>query len=130
MKIEWLRFAQPLFLLNPQSIPLVQTGKAIMKNEIDISEALRHKPFMKICMIAACVIFCLYIISSFVFGMAKIRPYLPLCLVIMGCFFAAAGIYCLWIGARRSGLKILLASIIMFGLAVVVYVWRQYLLAL
>lgn len=87
MKIERLRFAQPLFRLNPQSIPLVQTGKAIMKNEIDTSEALRNKPFMKICMIAACVIFCLYIISSFVFGMAKIRPYLPLCLVIMGCFF-------------------------------------------
>lgn len=63
-----------------------------MKNEIDSSEALRNKPFMKICMIAACIIFCLYILSSFVFGMAKIRPYLPLCLMIMGCFFAAAGI--------------------------------------
>lgn len=99
-----------------------------MKNEIDTSEALRNKPFMKICMIAACVIFCLYIISSFVFGMAKIRPYLPLCLVIMGCFFVAAGIYCLWIRERRSGLKILLVSIILFGSAVVVYVWRQYLL--
>lgn len=69
-------------------------------------------------------------LSSFVFGMAKIRPYLPLCLVIMGCFFTVAGIYCLWIGARRSGLKILLTSIIVFGLAVVVYVWRQYLLEL
>lgn len=86
MKIERLRFAQPLFRLNPQSIPLVQIGKAITKNEINTTEALRNKPFMKICMIAACVIFCLYIISSFVFGMAKIRPYLPLCLVIMGCF--------------------------------------------
>lgn len=30
--------------------------------------------------------------NSFVFGMAKIRPYLPLCLVIMGCFFVPAGI--------------------------------------
>lgn len=86
MKIERLRFAQPLFRLNPQSFPLVQTGKAIMKNEIDTSEVLRNKLFMKIYMIAACVISCLYIISSFVFGMAKIRPYLPLCLVIMGCF--------------------------------------------
>ncbi len=47
-----------------------------------------------------------------------------------GMFFAAAGIYCLWIEARRCGLKILLTSIILFGSAVVVYVWRQYLLQL
>lgn len=47
-----------------------------------------------------------------------------------GMFFCGRRHYCLWIGARRSGLKILLVSIILFGLAVVVYVRRQYLLEL